>query len=146
MARGLGCQIVRAKDASPGVTGFSYAQGISSATVGAKALCLQLATIPPGARTKAHLHTDHESAAYIISGQLVFWFGEGLWGKVTAGPGDFLYIPPGYIPPGVPHLSLNGSNTDLVVAVLARTDPNEHESTVLLPELDDLDHVLAADA
>lgn len=138
MATGLSCRIVRAKEASAGVTGFNYAQGISSATVGAKALCLQLATIPPGARTKAHLHKDHESAAYVISGQLVFWFGDGLREKVAAGPGDFLYIPP-----GVPHLSLNGSNTEPVVAVLARTDPNEHENTTLLPELDDLGHVFA---
>ncbi len=138
MATELSCRIVRAREASAGVTGFNYAQGISSATVGAKALCLQLATIPPGARTKAHLHKDHESAAYVISGQLVFWFGDGLREKVTAGPGDFLYIPP-----GVPHLSLNGSKTEPVVAVLARTDPNEHESTTLLPELDDLDHVFA---
>jgi uncharacterized RmlC-like cupin family protein len=127
------CQVVRAKEAAAGVTGFNYAQGISSATVGAKALCLQLATIPPGARTKAHLHRDHESAAYVISGQLIFWFGEGLRENITAGPGDFIYIPP-----GVPHLSTNGSNTEPVIAVLARTDPNEHESTTLLPELDGL--------
>jgi uncharacterized RmlC-like cupin family protein len=141
MMTGPRCQIVRAKEASAGVTGFSYAQGISNATVGAKALCLQLATIPPGTRTKAHLHKDHESAAYVISGQLVFWFGEGLRDKVTAGPGDFLYIPP-----DCPHLSLNGSQTQPVVAVLARTDPNEHESTTLLPELDSLDHVCAGAA
>lgn len=138
MATGLSCRVVRAKEASAGVTGFNYAQGISSATVGAKTLCLQLAIIPPGARTKAHLHRDHESAAYVINGQLVFWSGEGLREQVTAGPGDFLYIPP-----GVPHLSLNGSATEPVIAVLARTDPNEQESTTLLPDLDGLSHLLA---
>lgn len=138
MAKGRSCQIVHAQQASAGVTGFNYAQGISSATAGSEALCLQLATIPPGARAKAHLHKDHESAAYVISGRLIFWFGAELRENVTAGPGDFLYIPP-----GVPHLSINGSDTEPVVAVLARTDPNEHESTTLLPELDDLKHVLA---
>jgi len=141
MVRGLSCQVVRAKEAAAGVTGFNYAQGISSETVSAKALCLQLATIPPGARTKVHLHTDHESAAYIIAGQLIFWSGEGLQEKVTAGPGDFLYIPP-----GVPHLSLNGSNTEPVIAVLARTDPNEQEGTTLLPELEGLNHTFVGAA
>ena len=138
MVTGRSCQIVRAKEASAGITGFNYAQGISSATAGAKALCLQLATIPPGARAKSHLHSDHESAAYIISGRLILWFGEELREKITAGPGDFLYIPP-----GVPHLSINGSSTEPLVAVLARTDPNEHESTTLLPELDGLNHRFA---
>lgn len=138
MVTGGGCQIVRAKEASAGATGFNYAQGISNATVGAETLCLLLASIPPGARTKAHLHQDHESAAYIISGRLVFWFGDGLKEQIIAGPGDFVYIPS-----AVPHLSINGSDTEPVVAVLARTDPNEHESTTLLPELDDLDHVFA---
>jgi uncharacterized RmlC-like cupin family protein len=57
---------------------------------------------------------------------------------IAAGPGDFVYIPP-----AVPHLSINGTDTDPVVAVLARTDPNEHESTTLLPELDGLAHLFA---
>lgn len=45
--------------------------------------------------------------------------------------GDFVYIPA-----GVPHLPGNPSATEPAVAVVARTDPNEQESVVLLPELD----------
>lgn len=47
--------------------------------------------------------------------------------------GDFLYIPA-----GVPHLPANQSKTQPCIAVIARTDPNEQESVVLLPELDAL--------
>jgi uncharacterized RmlC-like cupin family protein len=42
-----------------------------------------------------------------------------------------------YIPAGVPHLPANLS-TEPVTAVIARTDTNEQESVVLLPELDHL--------
>lgn len=133
------CQVVHSGKASEGVTGLSYARGISAGTVGARGLCLELAVIPPGARAKAHLHTDHESAAYIISGELVLWFGEGLQERINAGPGDFLYIPD-----GVPHLAMNRSTTEPVTAVLARTDPNEQESVVHLPELDSLSHLISA--
>jgi uncharacterized RmlC-like cupin family protein len=49
--------------------------------------------------------------------------------------GDFLDIPA-----GVPHLPVNTRSTDMAVALLARTDPNEQEGVVLLPELDDLSH------
>jgi uncharacterized RmlC-like cupin family protein len=36
----------------------------------------------------------------------------------------------------VPHLPYNASSTEPCVAVISRTDPNEQESVVLLPELD----------
>ncbi|RVA56983.1 cupin domain-containing protein, partial [Mesorhizobium sp. M7A.F.Ca.CA.001.08.1.1] len=42
-----------------------------------------------------------------------------------------------YIPAGVPHLPANLSGAPSS-AVIARTDPNEQESVVLLPELDAL--------
>ncbi len=130
------CKVVRSGTASEGVTGLSYARGISAGTVGARGLCLELVVILPGARAKAHLHTDHEAAVYIIGGELVLWFGEGLRESINAGPGDFLYIPD-----GVPHLPMNRSTTEPVTAVLARTDPNEQESVVRLPELDSLRHL-----
>ena len=40
-----------------------------------------------------------------------------------------------YIPAGVPHLPANLSD-EPAVAVIARTDPHEQESVVLLPELE----------
>ena len=42
-----------------------------------------------------------------------------------------------YIPAGEPHLPFN-SGPEPVVAVIARTDPNEQESVTLLPELEAL--------
>ena len=42
-----------------------------------------------------------------------------------------------YIPAGVPHLPANLSDKP-ASAVITRTDPNEQESVVLLPELDAL--------
>ena len=39
-------------------------------------------------------------------------------------------------PINMPHLPYNLSETENCVAVIARTDPNEQESVVLLPELD----------
>ena len=40
------------------------------------------------------------------------------------------------MPPGVPHLPYNLSQTEPVTAVIARTDPNDQESVIMLPELD----------
>ncbi len=36
----------------------------------------------------------------------------------------------------MPHLPYNPSKTEEAVAIISRTDPNEQESVLLLPELD----------
>ena len=79
--------------AAEGRTGVTYAAGISAASTGASGLCLQLASLPPGARARAHRHDDHESAAYVIKGEMVMWSGDQLEHKLVARVGDFIYIP-----------------------------------------------------
>ena len=59
------------------------------------------------------------------------WWGERLEHHLVSRAGEFVYIPA-----NVPHLPYNPSATETCVAVIARTDPNEQESVVLLPELD----------
>ena len=92
---------------------------------------MHLQTIPPGGRARAHLHANHETAIYVLSGTAEMWYGEVLQQHLTGRAGDFLYIPA-----GTPHLPANCSPTEPCIAVIARTDPNEQESVVLLPELD----------
>ena len=93
--------------------------------------------MPPGARARAHLHEDHESAIYVISGHGEFWWGPELEHHAVVEAGDFIHIPA-----GVPHLPANPGPEPLE-AVIARTDPNEQESVVTLPELDALPHLPA---
>jgi uncharacterized RmlC-like cupin family protein len=59
------------------------------------------------------------------------WYGERLEEHLSAKSGHFVYIPA-----DMPHLPYNLSDTESCVALIARTDPNEQESVVLLPELD----------
>jgi uncharacterized RmlC-like cupin family protein len=94
---------------------------------------MQLVTIAPGARAKAHKHASHETAIYALKGESATWYGDRLEHHVVVKPGDFFYIPA-----NVPHLPYNPSKTDEVVAIISRTDPNEQESVILLPELDKL--------
>ncbi len=92
-----------------------------------------MVTIPPGGRAKAHKHDGHETAIYILSGESGMWYGERLEERLSARAGNFIYIPA-----GMPHLPDNLSATESCVAIIARTDPNEQESVVLLPELDSI--------
>jgi uncharacterized RmlC-like cupin family protein len=130
------CIVIRQEAAAGGTrTGLDYVAGVSEASAGSRGLCLQLVTIPPGRRAKAHLHDGHESAAYILSGEVVTWFGERLEEHAVAGAGDFVYIPA-----GVPHVPAN-YGTEPAVALIARTDAREQESVQALPELDGLAHL-----
>ncbi|MFN7286204.1 MAG: cupin domain-containing protein [bacterium] len=127
------CALVRAGKPFIGKQGFSYAPAISAETVGASGIHLQLLTIPPGARAKAHKHEAHETAIYVLSGEAAMYYGENLEEHMITRAGDFVYIPA-----NVPHLPYNLSETEPCTAVIARTDPNEQESVVLLPHLDAL--------
>ena len=127
------CRQLKAGASYTGRQGLQYNVAISAETAGARALHMQLVTIPPGGRARAHKHATHETALYALSGTSCMWYGERLERHATVEPGDFLYIPA-----DMPHLPYNPSATDPVVAVIARTDPNEQESVVLLPELDDI--------
>jgi len=125
------CRLVQAGQTFTGKQNLQYNVGISAETVGAKGIHMQFVTIPPGARAKAHKHETHETAIYALTGESGVWHGERLEHHTIVKPGDFFYIPA-----DVPHLPYNPSLTDPVVALIARTDPNEQESVVLLPELD----------
>ena len=115
-----------------GKQGFSYFEGIASETVGSKGVCMHLLTIPPGGRAKAHKHATHETAIYVLSGVTEMFWGEKLEHRMTISAGEMLYIPA-----DVPHLPFN-PGTEPASAVIARTDPHEQESVVLLPELEAL--------
>lgn len=125
------CRLLQSGESFIGKQGLHYAVAISAETVGAQAIHMQLVTIPPGGRARAHKHSTHETAIYALSGTSGVWHGERLEHHTIVPPGSFFYIPA-----DVPHLPYNPSATDPVVAVIARTDPNEQESVVLLPELD----------
>ena len=127
---GIGC-VVRAGERYRGKQGLDYTPGVSAETVGARALWLGSVTLPPGGRTRAHIHERHESAFCQVSGDEVeLWTGEALQHRAVACAGDYLYIPA-----GVPHVAVNRTETPALF-VGARTDPSEQESVVLRPDLD----------
>ncbi|HSO47609.1 MAG TPA: cupin domain-containing protein [Rhizobiaceae bacterium] len=126
------CRVIAPQKTYGGKQGFNYFEGISKESVGSQGVCLHLLTIPPGGRAKAHKHENHETAIEPIEGQTVMWWGERLENRIVIKAGEMLYIPS-----DMPHLPANLSDKP-ATAVIARTDPHEQESVVLLPELEGL--------
>jgi uncharacterized RmlC-like cupin family protein len=108
-----------------------YLPGISSESVGAKALWLGMATIPAGQRTKAHVHERHETAFYMLSGdELELWTGNQLQYRDVVYPGDYLFIPANVL-----HVAVN-RGTSPAVFIGARNEPAGQESAILFAEMD----------
>jgi uncharacterized RmlC-like cupin family protein len=133
------CRKIRPDHTYDGKQGFSYFAGIARETTGAQGICMHLLAIPPGGRAKAHKHATHETAIYIVSGRAVMYWGERLEHRMETDAGELVHIPA-----DVPHLPFNPYDTPCT-AVIARTDPHEQESVVLMPELEGLvDHASAS--
>ena len=105
--------------------GIRYQAGLSAKNVGAKKLSMNVATIPPGGVAYAHIHVDFEVMLYILEGRVRHEYGRDLECAIENQAGDFIFIEP-----GVPHEVFNLSQTEPVVAVVARSDANEWENIV----------------
>jgi uncharacterized RmlC-like cupin family protein len=105
--------------------GIRYKLGMSGKNVGATALSMNVAVIPPGGIAGAHIHVGFEVMLYILEGRVRHDYGEGLRQRVEHEAGDFIFIAP-----GVPHEVYNMSDTEPVVAVVARSTPDEWDRIV----------------
>ncbi len=100
-------------------------EGISARSAGTKHLCMHIVVIPAGGEALAHYHDGYETAIYIIQGRAETKYGQNLEFSSINEAGDFLFIPP-----NLPHQPVNLSDTEEVIAVVSRNDPNEQESVV----------------
>ncbi len=129
LERGLerldGISVIRGSQTWRGWNGIQYKTGMSARNVGARELSMNVATIPPGGVARAHVHIDFEVMLYILRGRVRHLFGPGLRDRVDNQAGDFIFIEP-----GVPHEVLNLSDSEPVVAVVARSDAGEWENIV----------------
>jgi uncharacterized RmlC-like cupin family protein len=74
--------------------GPNYTPGISAESAVSQAIWLGSGTLPPhGGRTKAHLHENHETAIYLLSGDEVeLSTVEQLERREIAHPGDYFFF------------------------------------------------------
>ena len=105
--------------------GIHYKQGMSGKNVGTTSLSANIATIPPGGVAYAHIHVGFEVILYIIEGKVRHEFGPGLKQVIENEAGDFIYIKP-----GVPHEVFNMSDTEPVVAFVARSSADEWDKII----------------
>src|SRR3954464_5489490 len=119
---GEGISVIRGGGSVRGWNGIRYRARLSAKNVGATKLSMNVATIPPGGVAYAHIHVDFEVMLYILQGRVRHEYGPGLRKTVENEAGDFIFIEP-----GVPHEVFNMSDTEPVIAVVARSDASAGE-------------------
>ncbi|MBI3468254.1 MAG: cupin domain-containing protein [Planctomycetes bacterium] len=122
---GDGIFVIRGSGNCRSWNGIQYKPGLSAKNVPTRKLSMNVATIPPGGVAYAHIHVDFDVMLYILQGRVRHEYGPGLKKVVDNQAGDFIYIEP-----GVPHEVFNLSDTEPVVAVVARSDPTEWENII----------------
>lgn len=122
---GDGIHVIRGSDNCRGWNNIRYKVGLSAKNVGSTKLSMNVATIPPGGVAYAHIHVDFELMLYILKGRVRHEYGPGLKNMVDNAAGDFIDIEP-----GVPHEVFNLSETEEVVAVVARSDADEWQNII----------------
>jgi uncharacterized RmlC-like cupin family protein len=122
---GDGISVIRGGDNCRGWNGIRYKAGMSAKNVGSSKLSMNVATIAPSGVAYAHVHVGFELMLYILQGRVRHEYGAGLKNIVDNQAGDFIYIEP-----GVPHEVTNLSESEDVVAVVARSDATEWENIV----------------
>lgn len=128
-AEGDGILCVRSSDSHRrSWNGIGYGTGLSARNVGSKQLSMNVATVPPGGVAYAHTHVDFEVMLFILEGRVRHEYGDGLEKSVDNAAGDFIFIEP-----GVPHEVINLSDTEPVIAVVARSDASEWEHITNYP-------------
>lgn len=115
-----GISVIRGGETVRSWNGIQYQAGMSAKNVNAKQLSMNIATVPPGAVAFSHVHVGFEVMLYILQGRVRHEYGDHLKLSVENGAGDFIFIEP-----GVPHEVFNLSDTEPVVAVVARSDADE---------------------
>ncbi len=122
---GDGILVIRGSETCRDWNGITYKHGMSAKNVGSAKLSMNVATIPPGGVAYAHIHVGFELMLYILQGRVRHEYGPGLRKTIENKAGDFIYIEA-----DVPHEVTNLSDTEPVMAVVARSDASEWENIV----------------
>lgn len=122
---GGGISVIRGGQNKREWNNIRYKVGMSGKNVGSKELSMNVATIPPGGVAYAHIHVDFEVMLYILQGRVRHEYGAGLKKALENEAGDFIFIEP-----GVPHEVFNVSDTEPVIAVVARSSAAEWDNII----------------
>lgn len=126
---------------TPQTAGMNRAAAITHARAGASKLWAGTVTIHPNAKTGAHHHGELESVIFVVKGRARMRWGDQLEFTASAGPGDFIYVPP-----YVPHQEINASSDEPLECVVVRSGQEPVVVNLDIPTVEPPEEVKWTDA
>lgn len=117
-----GVRIIKPSERDAGTAqtpGMVRLAGVAASTCGSSGIWMGEVSSDPAFRSGAHHHGDVESAIYVVSGTFRIRWGDRLQNSADARPGDFIFVPAHEV-----HQEINGSDSEPVVAIVARGGDN----------------------
>lgn len=106
-------------EATSQTSGAMRRAGISNVNTDASGIWLGKVHTPAGYASGKHHHGEAETAGYVFKGRAFILYGEHYEQRVELEEGDFIFVPP-----HVPHIEGNLSDTDELIWMTARTPDN----------------------
>ena len=101
-------------------SGMSIQFGVSGELSGSRNVFMTHQRIPPGMESAPHVHTNCETAMFVLAGPVLMRHGPALELEHHAESGDFLYVPA-----NAPHQLVNPSESEEAAVVLCRNAAEE---------------------
>lgn len=101
-------------------SGMRIQFGVSGGLSGSRRVFMTRQRIPPGMRSEPHVHTNCETAIFVLAGPVLMRHGPALEFAHRAESGDFLYVPA-----DAPHQLVNPSDSEEAAVVLCRDAAEE---------------------
>ena len=113
-----------------GAQGVTYDAGVSRNTAGAEKVCMNVLPMPPGGKSKPHIHKGIETIAYMLEGECTLFHGQKLESQTLVKQGEQIFIPG-----DVPHAPCNLSDKSCVWIVV-HSSGDDQDELIRIKELD----------
>ena len=105
-----------------GGQGVKYNAGVSRKTAGSEKVCMNILPMPPGVKSKPHIHRGIETIAYMLEGECTLFHGEQLENQTLIKQGEQIFIPD-----NVPHAPYNLSDKKCLWVVVHSSGDDQDE-------------------
>ena len=125
-----GVRLVKPGTKYEGAQGVTYNAGVSRNTAGAEKVCMNVLPMPPGVKSKPHIHKGIETIAYMLGGECTLFHGQKLENQTLVKQGEQIFIPA-----DVPHAPCNLSDKKCVW-IVAHSSGDDQDELIRTEELD----------
>ena len=125
-----GVRLVKPGTKYEGAQGVTYDAGVSRNTAGAEKVCMNVLPMPPGGKSKPHIHKGIETIAYMLEGECTLFHGQKLESQTLVKQGEQIFIPG-----DVPHAPCNLSHKSCVWIVV-HSSGDDQDELIRIKELD----------